>query len=314
MNDGILGVGATTGGERPDLSALAGALDEAVALGLDFVEIPLLGLDVIAGARPLKARVAAMRQACEARPLRYTIHAAIGLNFMDEPHRLASHYEVLRASLDVAGELGAVHVVVHTGICAAGQPVALDNRYARQREWLARAGDDARERGVTLCVENVWTFDTARYTASPSRLADEIGRIAHPNVCATLDVSHAYLSCAWEGVDFLSEIAALAPYAKHLHIHDSFGRPNDMWTCTVSEQIAFGLGDLHLPPGWGSIPWEAVMEAAVLPQGAILNLELQPRHWGEVAGAVASTRRLAGLARTTPYRDRSSSRDTTLAV
>lgn len=314
MNAGILGVGVTTGGERPDLSSLAGSLDEAVALGVEFVEIPLLGLDVIAGARPLTRRVSAMREACEARPLRYTIHAAIGLNFMDESHRLASHYGVLRASLDVARELSAVHVVLHTGVCAASQPAALDDRYARQREWLARAGDDARERGVTLCVENVWTFDAARHTALPSRLAVEIGRIAHPNVQATLDVSHAYLSCAWEGADFLSEIAALAPYAKHLHIHDSFGRPNDMWTCTVSEQIAFGLGDLHLPPGWGSIPWEAVMEAADLPGGAILNLELQPRHWGEVAGAVASTRRIAGLARTPPYRDLSSNRDTTFAV
>ena len=48
--------------------------------------------------------------------------------------------------------------------------------------------------------------------------------------------------------------------------------------------------------------------------GAILNIELQPRHWGEVAGAVASTRRLAGLARTAPQRGPSSSRETTFAV
>ena len=44
-----------------------------------------------------------------------------------------------------------------------------------------------------------------------------------------------------------------------------------------SEDISYGLGDLHLPIGWGSIPFEEIFNVLEFPKGLILNLEIQEK-------------------------------------
>ena len=71
-------------------------------------------------------------------------------------------------------------------------------------------------------------------------------------------------------------------------------------TVFPSEKFAFGHGDIHLPVGWGAIPWEAVMERCVFPDGVLFNIELNPRLWYAVDECLANTRALAERARTAP--------------
>ncbi|MCJ2018560.1 TIM barrel protein [Methylobacterium sp. E-065] len=136
------------------------------------------------------------------------------------------------------------------------------------------------------------------HCASPARLAAELAAIDHPHIRAILDVSHSYLRNGFHGSDFVAEIAALAPFANHLHVHDSFGRADAIWMYHKSERLAFGHGDQHLPVGWGSIPWDALMEACVFPVGAVFDIELNPRYWHAVEACIAATRALAARART----------------
>lgn len=112
------------------------------------------------------------------------------------------------------------------------------------------------------------------HTALPSRLAREIEAIGHPNVRACLDFSHAAIRCNAQGADFLAEVKALARYARHLHIHDSFGDPFQLRPHSRSERVAYGLDDLHLPIGWGNLPWQQIMAEAEFEPDVIFNLEL----------------------------------------
>ena len=87
------------------------------------------------------------------------------------------------------------------------------------------------------------------------------------------------MTCAAAGADFLSDAKALARVSNHLHIHDSFGDPAQFWTFSRSERLAYGLGDLHLPIGWGNIPWSRVMSEFEFLPDAIFNLELPAQYW-----------------------------------
>ncbi|MBS7544518.1 sugar phosphate isomerase/epimerase family protein [Ancylobacter oerskovii] len=276
----------------PEFDDLGLSLDEAEALGVDVVELPVYAWHLVIGGRVLTDRLADLSRALAGRRLGYSVHGPLAINLMDLPERLPRHEAVLEASIEVAGTIGADHLVIHTGVVREpGDDIEV--AYARQREALAGIGDKAAAAGITLCVENIFRFVGARETASPLKLAGEIAAIDHEAVRATLDVSHAYIRCAETRHDPLAEIAELAPYVAHLHLHDSFGRPKELWTYDPAEAAAFGEGDLHLPIGWGSIDWAAVAAAAPLASGTVAILELNPRHWREIGAQIPALRAVA---------------------
>jgi hypothetical protein len=78
----------------------------------------------------------------------------------------------------------------------------------------------------------------------------------------------------------------------------SFGRPEQgMYVYSPSEAVAYGIGALHLAPGQGSIPFDALMAHGDWPRAAIFNIEVNERYFADEAGAsIAETRRLAAAA------------------
>ena len=283
----------------PEFDDVGQALDEAEALGVDVVELPVYAWHLIVNGGVLSDRVADLKAMLSGRSLGYTVHGPLSINLMDVPERLARHEAVLDASIEITAAIGAQHLVMHTGLVRE-QSDDIEVAYSRQRDALVRAGDKAAALGVTLCVENVFRFNGVRETATPSKLAGELAAIDHNAVKATLDVSHAYIRCTDARLDPIAEIAALAPHIAHLHLHDSFGRPTELWTYDPAEAVAFGEGDLHLPIGWGGIDWDAVVSAARLPAGAIAIMELNPRHWRELGTQVPVLQALAARFQSAP--------------
>ena len=299
MGNRVLGVGYSLANEEDYAFRTLGArLDEAQALGVDFVELPLHSMVLIAGARVLSPRVKTVKDILAGRPLRYTVHGALAINLMDVPQRLARHQDVLKASLDVSAELGGVHYVLHNGVTDLARSVSEDDLFAQQRDILGAFGEEAAQRGLIIAVENLFTLNKTHAAALPSRLAREIAAVAHPNIWACLDFSHAAINASVLGASFIDEVAALAPFAKHLHLHDSFGRPAEFRTPRRAEQLAYGEGDLHLPLGLGDIPWDTLMERLDFPGGVVFNVELAPPYWADLADVMETTRRLAARAQT----------------
>ena len=269
-------------------------LDEAEALGVDFVEIPLFATRLIADARPLEPMLARFAAAFDGRRLGCTVHALLSINLMDDAERIPTHEAVAGACLEVAARLGAPVMVLHCGLTAQPDPAGREAAYARQREALARLGDRASALGVTIALENIWSFD-GRETALPSRLAAEIAAVGHGAVRATVDFAHAALQCHLRGADLMAEVQALAPHARHLHLNDCFARVRGYCVALGAETLAYGCGDLHLPLGWGGLEWERLLGEPAWPADVSLNEELHPTWWAELPREVAAMRRLAAL-------------------
>jgi sugar phosphate isomerase/epimerase len=300
LPNGVFGTGISAHKRLNDLSDLADELDMIDQLGVESVELPTYDMDIVVGGKIRREQLARFKTACSGRDVAFSVHGPLSINFMDENYRLQRHMDVLKASLEVAAEVKAGNYVIHAGVVPTQQAAGIEAAFERQREWLSRGGDIARQHGLVLCVETLFTDNGDMQTASPGRLASELAIIDHPAVMATIDFSHAYIKLDFDGrrPDFVSEIAALAPFAKHLHVHDSFGRQDDIWMFTDGERLAYGHGDLHLPVGWGDIPWSQLMEACEFPQGVVFNIELQSRYWYEAQTCVDTVKTLAKQART----------------
>lgn len=300
LANGATGTGISAHKRANDLSDFADELDMIEALGADAVELPTYDMDIVVGGRIRRPQLDALKRACAGRDLVYSAHGPLAINFMDEAWRLPRHLEVLKASLEVAAEVGAEHYVVHSGLIPQQQSGGVEAARERQREWLARGGDIAAGHGLILCVETLFAgYEGRELSLSPSRLAADLAAIGHPNVFATLDFSHAYIKLDYDGRRdaFLEEVKALAPWSRHLHIHDSFGRQDDIWMYTVGESVAYGHGDLHLPVGWGDIPWDRIVAECEFPHGVLFNIELDQRYWYAAQETVDATKRLAEAAR-----------------
>lgn len=302
LANGITGTGISAHKRSDDLSDFAAELDMIEALGVEAIELPTYDMDIVIGGRIRRPQLDALKRACAGRDVVYSVHGPLSINFMDEAWRLPRHMEVLEASLEVAAEVGAGNYVIHSGLTRMQQGDGIEAAYDRQRQWLASGGEVARQHGLTLCVETLFAgFEGKAHASSPARLAAELEAIGHPNVKATIDFSHAYLKLDFDGRRdrFVEEIKALAPFAQHLHVHDSFGRQDDIWMFTEGERLAYGHGDLHLPVGWGDIPWQALMAACSFPEGVLFNIELKPRYWYAAQETVDATKAIAASAKVT---------------
>jgi sugar phosphate isomerase/epimerase len=293
--DTIAGFGFCTDDAAPDLSDLDGQLARIEATGASHCELSLYELDLIVGGRVLAERRRRLEQICARRALRYTVHGVLSVNFMDEAH-LEHHKAVCRAMLELCAAVGASVMAHHPGKVPAAPAAELERRHALERAALAEMAEIAAGRGVKIAVENLFVEDGLTYTPDPVRLAKEVAAIGHPNVCGLLDFSHAYIMTSLRGMDFVEALKAFAPEVNHLHVHDSFGIPATIHGFyRPAEQAAFGMGDLHLPIGWGDISWEAILPGLPLRPGTVMIVELFKRHWGEFDACAASARRLMEL-------------------
>lgn len=299
LPNGVFGTGISAHKRQADLSDFADELDMIETLGVESIELPTHNMDLLAGGRIRRPMLETLKRACAGRDIGYSVHGPLAINFMDEVYRLPRHMEILEASLEVAAELGAEHYVMHSGLAPIQQAAGLEAAYGRQRDYLSKAGDIARQHNLLLCVETLFGgYDGKVHASWPSRLAAELEAVAHPNVMATLDFSHSYLQLDFDGgrSRFVEEIKAIAPFARHLHVHDSFGRQDDIWMFNESERMAYGHGDLHLPVGWGDIPWDTLMAECQFPEGVLFNIELNGRYWYAAQETVDATKALAAKA------------------
>jgi sugar phosphate isomerase/epimerase len=289
----VLGAGFSSAVfEDMNFEQLRRNLDEAADLGVEFVELPVFAMDLIAGGRVLRGQLKRLREAVSGRGLRYTVHGPIAINFMHPPEIAARHLNVAKATIEVAAEIDALHLILHTGHIPTQKEAEIESAYSSQRDAYAFLGGVAANHSLIIAVENIFVKSASDHTALPSRLAREIETINHPNVRACLDFSHGAITCTAQGADYLAEAKALARVAKHLHIHDSFGDPAQLPTYARSERVGYGLGDLHLPVGWGNIPWLAMMADFTFEPNVIFNLELPTPYWFALRDSVTAMREM----------------------
>jgi sugar phosphate isomerase/epimerase len=265
-------------------------------LGADAAEIGASSLDLISGGRVIRERIDELVRLTGSFSFTYTVHGLVCSNFMD-PETLRPQVKAALAMLEVCDRIGARVLVQHSGSLRADQIAARAGADARELDALGEVARAAERLGITVALENIFTVEAGEYRKTPAEVAAMLRTLDHPNVVGLIDVSHAAIEATFRGLDLRAELRAMAPVTGHLHIHDSFGQPAGRTAAWFRpEAAALGLGDLHLPLGWGDIAWDAVAEdlAAVLPD-TIMILEIGKPYTAEHPQSLAEARRIAGL-------------------
>ncbi len=293
----ISAVGLSTLEGAGDFAKLEAGLAAISALGATAAELSLYGEELIVGGRVIAERAEKLHAVTRTFGLRYSVHGLVGGNFMDAAH-LPQQMAVARAMLELCDRIGAGVLVHHAGHAPLAPGADMHDSVARQQDALLELAQLAQRQGVSIALENIFGRDDSEYRQSPSEVARTVAAIGHPNLCALIDFSHAYIECNRRGLDFRAEIAAMAPVTRHLHVHDSLGRPYTMRHFHhPSEATALGIGDLHLPVGWGDIPWQAIFSELTFLPGTTLILEVyEDRFREEQPASLAAAWALAGLA------------------
>ena len=298
----IKGVGIDAHSPRLDgsLEVLEHDLTLFQRVGFDYVEIPVHGVDAILGGKLNERRVKEVQEILARFDLQYTVHSPDPLNLCDvggKPRcRLDLQKAVFRASLEFTEAIGAEIMVYHGGATNPpnnsddeGADLSVERLKEVEREALSELADRAAAWGIVIGVENV---GPKSYGARIAELVEQVREINHPNVGITLDFGHAYLTARHFGYDFLEAVELAAPYIVHTHVHDNFGRmvalPQDV---PYIHTAPFGVNDMHLPPGWGEIPYQEVFSRLKDYQGVVL-MELKPRYSPYFEEALQETCRL----------------------
>jgi sugar phosphate isomerase/epimerase len=269
----------------------------------DFVEIWPQSLGVILGGSLDAFRLREIRNLLLDADLAYTVHAPLEINLMDLTTPDLQR-ETLDASLRFAQEIGAETVVCHAGqrIGTRDFRHSISEQLNAERNALRRAGDRADDLGLALAVENYYPElpivqgEIYDYSVWPAELAAKISDVDHPAVGVCLDVGHAALAAGVFGFDYFEACAAAAPLVRHLHIHDNLRRSNLTGVPPVSEHAAYGLGDLHLPPGAGNIPLRELFRRVDFPRNPSCCVELSPDLYSRATEALQAARGITASA------------------
>jgi sugar phosphate isomerase/epimerase len=289
----------------------------------DGVEVSVDGLDAVIGGRVVRSRLDQIRTITESFDFLYTVHSPGRMNLAFPPQEpggvpdLALEKAVFAAYLECCAAIGAEVMVYHSGLIALHEvahglrPLPDEEMLeaARQREVsaLRELLPLAAEHGVVVAMENrdphPWEIATLLRSGrmpdelltyhsglSIPHLVRQVEEVNHPNLGMTLDLGHLILAANVCGFDYLEAIRQAAPHVRHIHGHDNFGRLGSIFDA-LHARIPYGDGDLHLPPGWGTIPHQESL--AQLPDyEGFYVLEIRPRFHAHFAEALRTTRDL----------------------
>jgi sugar phosphate isomerase/epimerase len=250
--------------------------------------------------------------------LRYSVHGLDRLNLAYDPrHEMCR--QIMRCQLEICHAVGASRLVYHSGLQYLAavyfgvlQSLFTDEELAAgaQREVAAlkEIAPIAADKGVIICVENGPPHQLeynvlTRFGRSHLELAKhqpwlrvepiirQLETVNHPNVAMTLDFAHLYISAVTLEFDYLEAVTQAAPWTKHLHVNDNFGQSQDWGFEASGDRVPFGEADLHLPPGWGSIPYREVFARLPAYEGDLI-LEIKPSFRDYFAEALTNTQEI----------------------
>ena len=291
----IIATGFNAGSTNGELESLEADLRALAEIGVDTVELGVTTLDLISGGRIIKDRAERLVALTKQFDFRYTVHGLVSSNFMD-PATCRYQIDAAKALVEICDRIDARILVQHGGCLRADQIFDRAAADLREREALVELADFAKPYGVRIALENIFTTEPGQYRQTPAEVAETVKAVNHDHVVALIDFSHAYIESTYRGLNFRDQIAAMAPVAGHLHLHDSFGRPQGFYKgYHPQENTAMGIGDLHMPLGWGDIDWDDIFSELEFLPGTVLMMEIGARYRAEQPESLERARNLIAL-------------------
>ncbi len=291
----IIATGFNAASNDGEMQSLGEDLRALADMGVDTVELGVTTLDLIAGGRIIKDRAERLVALTKQFDLRYTVHGLVSSNFMD-PATCRYQLDAAKALVEICDRIDARILVQHGGCLRAEQIFDRAAADLREREALLELAEFARPYGVRIALENIFTTEPGQYRQTPAEVAETVKAVNHANVVALIDFSHAYIESTYRGLNFREQIAAMAPVAGHLHLHDSFGRPQGFYKgYHPQENTAMGIGDLHMPLGWGDIDWDGIFSELDFLPATVAMMEIGARYRAEQPESLERARKLMAL-------------------
>lgn len=278
----IKGVGINAHSSRinGNLDLLEADLAYFEEVGFDYVEIPVHGVDGVIGGELNFRNTRKVKELLRKYHLKATVHSPNPLSLRKGDFELSQ--KVFKSSIEFTSEIEAEILVYHGGDFGTFKRA---RKKREENQDLAELGEVealrslshfAAEREVEICVENG--------TYPVEELVRMVEKIDRENIGITYDFGHGFLFYNVYGKreDFLKSVTEAVPYLKHVHIHDNFGRltpdfVNDPINDSYIDRLAFGEGDLHMPPGMGKIPYKKITPLIKNYSGVAL-MEIKPRY------------------------------------
>ena len=296
-----IGIPSDSLGGHNNLQDLEAKLAHYQDLGYGLVELDSGAFPIIVNGEIRQPQLADFASVLKNFDLRYSVHGLSRLNLAYDPrHELCRR--IMACQIELCRAVGAEHLVYHSGLQALDvvqsgirRTLLSDEELAagaqREVEAFKALAPLAADRGVIIGMENgdshQWEHNLIAGFGLPHEVLSkhharlhippivrQLEAIDHPNVAMTLDVAHLHIAAHDMGFDYLEAIEQAAPWVKHLHANDNFGRL-DQGFSHEPDRWPFGEGDVHMPPGWGSIPYEAVFARLPDYEGDLV-LELKP--------------------------------------
>jgi sugar phosphate isomerase/epimerase len=249
-------MGMTIGLNLPgsaDPEAINRNLKRIADWGFDAAEVTLDNVPLIVGGEICREWLDFLKAELSSHPLAYSAH--IGRDIDCRP---LDGYEISRNALcnsvRVCHELGARVLVAHY------EERSRDRRQEeRFRSAHLEAAELGKEYGVVVCMENI-------EVELVDPVVDFVEQADHPNLRMNFDTGHAFLASSWFGFDFLEAFDRALPFLGHMHLNDDTGRFEPLRitdrprydALAMGHRFAYGRGDIHLPPFYGKIPFEAL--------------------------------------------------------
>ncbi|ASJ10904.1 AP endonuclease [Thermococcus sp. P6] len=217
---------------------LASVLADVKIKNYDFVSIFPHTLGIIRNGAVVEKNLRNLETTLRGVGIDYIVRMPTSMNLRDHIYH-TRHFRVARAMVDVAIKLGSKVIVMQSG---------RTGRLDLEIEAIQQLAEMAAPFDIKLALENTYSVKDTLYV---------VENVERENVGFALDVAHAFLSAQGNADKLLEDLKLGTDKTIILMIHDNFGKLFPQ--VEPEDALAYGVGDLHLLPGEGSIPFGKVL-------------------------------------------------------
>ncbi len=220
------------------------------AAGFAHVQVDSPPASVLRDARTCSRHAAAFRRGLDTTALEPILHAPQDL-LAGTPEDDAA-FEGLLA---YAAEIGAPFLVYHAH--ALPDHPSSEDRLLSETRSLARLAARAEQLGVTIALENLAPLypGPERLSHTPLVLRTLAHRLGSERIGLCLDLGHAHVAAELKRTDLDYLVRPVLDSVVLFHVHDNLGGRHTHHTPPELDPLRL---DLHLAPGRGTLPWDAV--------------------------------------------------------
>lgn len=274
-------------------SALREQLDFLGRLDLDSVELSPDTFDLFRNGVLDEKGCSSVLDVLSSYDFTYAVHAPREHFNLASPSVLEISEKMARSCIDFCVMTKAQVLVLHSGYITSNDEISESEALEFLADSVRRIAEYAHDLGVFIGIENGDLCPT-HLCRRIDWLVEVVKDIDMDNVGITFDFGHAYVSAGYYRFDFLKAVEEALPHVIHVHVHDNFGRFNPLSPHDRNHVLSCGYGDLHLPIGWGTIPYKDVFSRVKRTYDGMYVLEPRHRYREHFQHAIAKLRELLG--------------------